>query len=141
MSESTATAEQSLPRRGTAEEAQVLVGRAIAHCEAVGHQAAFAAFGAATGDFRSRDLYVFVLGPDRTVVAHGANAALVGLAADTLRDVDGVPFASRFLDESTEAGSWMDYKWQDPVSAEVQAKSSWIVRHQGFVFGVGIYKA
>jgi cytochrome c len=140
MSLTDTTTERDSDQRGTAEEAQALVGRAIAHCESAGQQAAFAAFAAANSGFRHKDLYVFVLGPDRKVAAHGGNAALVGLPADTLIDVDGVPFASNFLEHATEAGSWMAYKWQDPISNEVQAKSSWIVRHQDFVFGVGIYK-
>jgi cytochrome c len=127
--------------RGSAEEAQALVARATAYFDTAGQEAAFAAFEAADGGFKDRDLYVFVYSvAERAIAAHGANAALVGVAAETLVDVDGVPFANNFLDDSTEEGSWMDYKWQDPISGEVLAKTSWIVRHRAFVFGVGIYK-
>jgi hypothetical protein len=30
--------------------------------------------------------------------------------------------------------------WVDPVTEEIEQKSSWVVRHDGYIFGVGIYK-
>lgn len=131
----------SAQQRGSAEEAQALVAKATAYFDTAGQQAAFAAIEATDGGFRDRDLYVFVYSiAERAIAAHGADTGLVGVAAETLIDVDGVPFGNNFLDDSTEEGSWMDYKWQDPISGEVLAKTSWIVRHRGYVFGVGIYK-
>jgi cytochrome c len=126
--------------RGTAEEAQALVARAIAHYDAAGGEAAFAAFQVPAGDFVDRDLYVFVFGPGGTIVSHGGDAELVGVPADGLVDVDGVPFGAQFMEQATADGVWIDYKWKDPVTGDVQPKSSWVVLHDGHVFGVGIYK-
>jgi signal transduction histidine kinase len=126
--------------RASAAQAQALVARAIALYDKAGRDAAFAAIEDRHGDFVDHDLYIFVYGPGRTIVAHGSNPALVGTVADTLIDVDGVSFGTKFMNEATENGVWVDYKWHDPVTREDLPKSSWIVRHDGYVFGAGIYK-
>lgn len=127
--------------RGTAEEAQALVAQAIALYDADGREAAFAVINDREGSLVDRDLYIFVYGPDRTIVAHGGNVALIGARAADLSDVDGVPFADMFMDEATAEGVWIDYKWADPTTGEVLPKTSWVVLHDdGHVFGAGIYK-
>ncbi|MDX1576715.1 MAG: hypothetical protein R3285_11020, partial [Kiloniellales bacterium] len=63
--------------RGTAEEAQALVARAIAAFDAQG-AAAFAAMSPPASEFRDRDLYVFVIGPDNIVLANGQDASRIG---------------------------------------------------------------
>lgn len=126
--------------RGTAAQAKALVAKAIGIYDHAGREAAFAAIQDPKGDLVDHDLYVFVYGPKRTVVAHGSNPALVGTDVDGLVDEDGLHFGTRFMDEAIQSGSWMDYKWHDPVSGKVLPKSSWIVRHDGYVFGAGIYK-
>ncbi len=126
--------------RGTAEEAKALVAKAIAMYDREGREKAFAAIQDPKGGFVDRDLYVFVFGPKRTIVAHGSNRALVGTDADSLVGGGGVHFGTKFMDESTATGSWIDYKWHDPASGKVLQKSSWVVRHDGYIFGAGIYK-
>ncbi len=126
--------------RATAAQAQDIVARAIALYDEAGADAAFAAIEDPNGGFVDHDLYVFVYGPKRTIVAHGHDKSLVGTPAHTLIDVDGVRFGDMFMDEATENGHWVDYKWRDPVTREVLQKSSWVVLHDGFVFGAGIYK-
>jgi len=135
-----AGAQVTSAERGTPEQAKALVARAIAEFDRAGRKTAFGEFEDPAGGFIQRDLYVFVFGPDRTIVAHGGDAGLVGTPADSLRDVDGAAFGTRFMDESSEQGSWMDYKWQDPVSGRLLPKSSWVVQHDGYVFGVGVYR-
>jgi signal transduction histidine kinase len=126
--------------RGTAKEAKALVAKAVALYDREGREKAFAAFQDPKGGFVDRDLYVFVFGPKRTIVAHGGDSALVGTAAESLVDEDGVHFGTKFMDETTATGNWVDYKWRDPASGKVLAKSSWVVRHDGYIFGAGIYK-
>lgn len=126
-------------QRATAEQAQELVARAITLYDRVGRDAAFAAFEDADGDFVDHDLYVFVFGPEHTIVAHGGDPELVGTPTADLVDVDGVRFAERFMAEATPDGVWIGYKWRDPVTGEVLPKSSWVVLHDGYVFGAGIY--
>lgn len=126
--------------RGTAEEARALVASAVALYDAEGREAAFAEINDREGSLVDRDLYIFVYGPDRTIVAHGGNVELIGARAADLQDVDGVPFADMFMDEATAEGVWIDYKWSDPSTGEILPKTSWVVLHDGHVFGAGIYK-
>ena len=126
--------------RGTPEQAKALVAKAIALYDGVGREKAFAAIQDPKQGFVDRDLYVFVFGPKRTIVAHGGNPALIGTTAESLVDEDGVHFGTKFMDETTATGKWIDYKWRDPASGKVLPKSSWVVRHDGHIFGAGIYK-
>ena len=124
--------------RGTAEEAQAMVAKAIAAFDKDG-TAAFTAITAPSKTFIDRDLYVFVFDKDK-IVAHGFEAELVGTKADTLVDVAGKKFGVEFVEKATPEGVWVDYIWRDPISNKEVAKSSWVVRHKDYVFGTGIYK-
>lgn len=126
-------------QRGTAEQAQALVAKAIAYYDQNGQDAAFTAIEDKQGAFVDYDLYVFVYGPGRTIVAHGADASLKGTLIDTLIDIQGKPFGTALMDGATEEGVWVDYTWYNPVTRELHPKSSWVVRHDGNVFGAGIY--
>lgn len=125
--------------RGTAEEAQALVANAIAFYDANGRDAAFAAYEDKQGQFVDHELYIFIYGPGRTIEAHGADVNLNGTPVDTLIDMNGMPFGAALMDGATEEGVWIDYTWYNPVTRELHAKSSWVVRHDDYVFGAGIY--
>lgn len=85
-------------QRGTAEQAQELVANVIAYYDENGRDAAFAAIEDKQGAFVNYDLYIFVYGPGRTVVAHGADPSLNGTLIDTLIDIQGRPFGAALMD-------------------------------------------
>lgn len=62
---------------GTPPEARTMLLQAIAHYRAVGRKQALADFNARKPAFSDRDLYVFCLGPDHTVVANGGFPNLI----------------------------------------------------------------
>ena len=124
---------------GTAEEAKAMVSKAIALYRDVG-AAAFDAINQPDGGFRDRDLYVFVIGPDNRVVAHAFDLARLGQDTMALKDVDGRPFGRTMIETATAEGTWVDYKWPNPETGKIGAKSSWIVKADGYIFGCGIYK-
>lgn len=126
--------------RGTAEEAQDMAARAIAYYDEVGAEAAIARFNASPEpEFLDRDLYVFVGGPDGSVVAHGVDPSLLGVALENFVDTDGKAFGAEMAAAASMEGAWVDYKWRNPVNGEIEQKSSWVVAHDGHIFGVGIY--
>lgn len=125
--------------RGSALEAQAMVARAIASYASDG-EAAFADMTAPSDEFVDRDLYIFVVGPDGTVVAHGADATRIGVDVATLTDVDGFAYGQAILDSATPEGVWLDYKREDPISGAIEPKSSWLRLYDGYVFGCGIYR-
>ena len=127
--------------RGTAEEAQDMVARAIAYYDEMGAEAALAKFNADPApEFLDRDLYIFVYGPDDTIVAHGVDPSLLGRTYSSFTDVDGKRFGEEMRQTASADGTWVDYKWKNPATAEVEQKSSWLVLHDDHHFGVGIYK-
>ena len=125
--------------RGTAAEAQAMVAKAIAAYDAQG-AAAFAAITPPGTEYRDRDLYVFVIGPDNRTVAHGLDAGRIGNDLTQLVDAGGKPIGQEMMDKANPEGAWIDYLWPDPLTGQDAQKSSWIVRHDGHIFGCGIYK-
>lgn len=119
------------------DEAKEMAVKAAAYMQQNGDDAAIAAFMAPGGDWHDRDLYVFVIGDDGTMMAHGAKATLVGRNVNALKDVDGKAFVSEFL--KIQGEDWVDYKWQNPQTKAVEQKTSYIVRVGDKVVGVGAY--
>jgi signal transduction histidine kinase len=124
--------------RATAEEAQAMVARAIAAYKAEG-KTVFTKMTAPSTEFRDRDLYVFVIGPDHKVVAHGLDAKRIGHDVTKFVDSDGKAYGKEFIAKASESGSWVDYKRTDPLTNQVMSKSSWVVLYDGYIFGSGIY--
>ncbi len=133
--------EEESAERGTAAEAQAMVARAIQRFDAAGPAKTFAEIDAQDPAFRDRDLYVFVIGPDGRIAAHAGDVERIGLDLRDIRDHDDRPYGQMILDEATPEGVWIDYERLDYLSNKVLPKSSWVVRHKGYIFGVGIYKA
>jgi len=125
--------------RGTTEEAQALVAKAIALYGQKG-EPALAEISAPDNAFRDRDLYIFVIGPDHKIVARAIDQSRIGLDITEQHDADGYAYGEAFVAQATPEGAWVDYRFKDPISGEALAKSSWVVLHDGYIFGCGIYK-
>lgn len=129
------------PVAGTPAEAQALLKKAVAHYEAVGRAQALADFTAKKAPFAQLDLYVFCIGPDRTVVAHGADPKEVGVKIETLKDVDGKVFGPELWTQgNAPGGGSVEYRWTNPVTKKVQSKISYVRKVGTDVCGVGAYK-
>lgn len=126
---------------GTKDEALALARKAVAHYKAVGKDKAFADFNNKTGGFVDRDLYVFVFDAKGMVLSHGANEKLIGRDLMQLKDADGKVFVKDMMDVAKAQGKgWVDYKWPNPVTKQIEAKSTYVEKSEDVVFGVGIYK-
>ena len=103
---------------------------------------AAATFKAVTGQkFKDRDLYPFVYTLDGTdCVAHGANAAMVGKNLINLKDQDGKLLIQELSATAKKGGGWVDYKWPNPVTKLIEAKSSYVERMGDYFVGVGVYR-
>jgi signal transduction histidine kinase len=123
--------------QGTPDEAKAMAVKAAAYLQSAGPEKAFAAFDAAQGAWQDRDLYVIVLDLKGVAVARGNNPGLIGKSVINLKDVDGRAFVQEMVAVS-DAG-WVHYKWQNPVSKAVEAKTSYVVRAGDYVIAVGAY--
>jgi signal transduction histidine kinase len=127
---------------GSADEARALVAKAIQHIDRVGADKAYEDFTAKSPDFVDRDLYVIVYDLNGRVLAHGQNAKMVGKDNLEMKDADGKAYVRERIEKSaaSPAGFWQEYKWTDPVTRKLMAKSTFTVRHNNTLVSVGIYK-
>jgi cytochrome c len=128
--------------RGSQEEAKALLDRAIAHVNEVGTEKAFADFSSTAGGYVDRDLYVYCLDMEGKMLAHGNNPALIGKNLMEMKDPDGVQPVKESIRilASTNEGV-LNFKWPNPISKKIEAKSAFISRVKSDWCGVGYYKS
>lgn len=126
---------------GTKDEAKTLLDRAIAHVDAVGSEKAFADFNNPNGGFKDRDLYVYCYDMEGKAVAHGGNPGLIGKNLMDLTDSNGVqPVKESIHVVQTSGQGWVDYKWPNPITKKIEAKSAYVRKAKDDWCGVGYYK-
>ena len=82
--------------------------------------------------------YVFIIDPDGYTIAHH-NPQFRGRDPSLRVDATGY-FYGDDLQSATEAGHWVDYVLLNPESGENRQKHTWIMRHDGLLFGSGWYE-
>ncbi|MEK8052085.1 cache domain-containing protein [Ideonella sp. DXS22W] len=128
-------------KHGSKDEAQAMVKKAVAHYKSAGKDKALADFNQKGGAFTDRDLYVYTADMSGKCTSHGANEKLVGRDLLQLKDADGKAFVTEILEKGkTGKGGWTDYKWPNPVSKEIEAKTTYCEPHDNQMFCVGAYK-
>lgn len=124
--------------RGTPDEAKAMAVKAAQFLKDAGSVKAFAAFNAKDNEWHDRDLYVYVLAPDATVLAHGGIAGYIGKNIASLKDVDGNSITG--LINAIPDQGWAEYKWQNPVTKAIESKTSYAVKVGDDHVVVGAYK-
>ncbi len=127
--------------QATKDEAVAMVKKAVAVVKSDGAEKAYAAFVDKGGKFVDRDLYVVVYGLNGVVLAHGANAKLIGKDLSDAQDVDGKYYVKeRVALANKQADFWQDYKFVNPVSKKVEPKQMYCQRLNETAVCAGIYK-
>jgi signal transduction histidine kinase len=128
--------------KGSANEAVAMVKKAVALIKSDGKEKAFAAISdPANKDFHDRDLYIYVYDLNGVAVAHGVNPKLVGKNLLDMKDNEGKAMIQEMVKVAKEKGSgWVDFKWPNPVTKAVEAKSGYVERAGDLLVGSGIYK-
>jgi uncharacterized protein len=127
---------------GTADEAVAMVKRVQARFQRDGAERTFAAVTAQDPAFRDRDLYVYIMNFDCVIQAHAARKELLGVSLFNFRDQDGIYPARNTVETARTKGSgWIDYRWTNPKTGQVEAKSTYVEKlGDRYAIGVGIYK-
>lgn len=127
--------------KGTTKDAQAMLAKAVEFYKANGQAKAFAAFDDTKGKFVDRDIYIFVSDLNAKILSHGANPALIGKSMIELKDSDGKQFMKELVDKakSSNTGS-IDYKWTNPTSKKVEAKTAFFQKIGDVVIVCGAYK-
>ena len=128
-------------QQGSAEEAQDLVLRAVAHRRRSPSTAAFLRDITDTSKgFFDRDMYVFVLDRNGTYVAFGGNAAKVNTRVQDLPGIDGQGLLDSIYNQADREPGWVEYDITNPANGQVQSKMSYVQKVEDFAVGCGVYK-
>lgn len=101
-----------------------------------------------SGDFIQGEIYVFVTGVDSISEAHAYNPSLQGTSRADLVDSRGTRITDLLISDATNAGAWVTYYRNNPSVCEddsptedcEQAKRSWVVLRDNYVFGAGYFE-
>lgn len=131
----------ALAANATKEEAISMVKRGIVAINTLGADKAYAEFSAPGGKWVDRDLYLLVFRTDGTSLAHGANPKQIGMNLIDRKDIDGKEFIRERMEMAkAKATFWQDYKFQNPVTKKIEAKTSYCERLNDTVICAGVYK-
>jgi cytochrome c len=124
----------------TKEQAEAMVKKAVSYIKANGAEKAYAEFDKRDGSFILQDLYIVVYKNDGTVLAHGANAKMIGKNLIELKDIDGKAFIKERMDlAKAKATFWQEYKFTNPETKKIEPKLMYCERLQETVVCGGIY--
>ena len=126
------------PRSAPAEYTRFFVGEAISMYETQGLDATLAHYN--RPESVDGQWYVFIADENQTIVAHAAVPDLVGKHASEALGPNSYPAGSALAASATESGAWFDYTYANPASAAVETKHSWVIIHDGLIFGSGWYE-
>jgi cytochrome c len=127
--------------QGTADEATAMVKKAVVYLKANGRDKTLAEVSNNKGQFVDRDLYISVYDMNGKVLAHGANAKLIDKDVSALKDADGKEFIKDILAQAKAGGKGKsDYKWPNPTSKEIQAKTVYFEKADDMVISSGYYR-
>lgn len=131
----------ALAANATKDEAVAMVKRGVAAVKAMGADKAYAEFSAPGGKWVDRDLYLMVFRLDGTALAHGTNPKQIGMNLIDRKDIDGKEFLRERMELARAKPSfWQDYKFLNPVSKKIEAKTSYCERLEDTVVCAGVYK-
>ena len=127
--------------RGTPQEAEALVKKAIAHYKKNGRDKTLADLNRKDGGFVDRDLYVTVYDFKGTALAH-INPRFVGKNMIELRDDTGKYHIKERLEAAQKNGSgWQEIAGRvNPTTLKLEDKRMYYERHDNLVFAAGAYK-
>ena len=125
----------------TKDEAMAMVKGAVASIKKDGSDVTYAEISNKSGKFIDRDLYVVVYRLDGQVLAHGANAKLVGTDQSKAKDVDGKAFVKeRIALAHKQPHFWQAYKFKNPVTDKIESKQTYCERYEDTAVCAGVYK-
>jgi len=89
-------------------------------------------------DSRHGQWYVFIVDEEGYAIAT-PNTDLIGTGPAQYVDASGYFYGDDLL-SATEAGKWISYIFHHPQTGEDARKHTWVVRHDGLLFGSGFYE-
>ncbi|MCY4653920.1 MAG: cache domain-containing protein, partial [Dehalococcoidia bacterium] len=125
------------PKSNPAEYTKYFVDAAISRYNSLELDATLAHYNSA--DSVDGQWYVFIGDESGELIGHYDPAILgLNLNGPLGTDATGYTFGADML-SATEDGKWVSYVFKNPATGELESKHSWVVRHDGLLFGSGWY--
>jgi signal transduction histidine kinase len=125
----------------TRKDAMDWVDKAVQLYQAAGKRIALSEFTNPKGQFVEGEMYIFVLDPQGTMLAHGANERFVGENWIDVRDPEGKLFIRDIIETAAGKGSgWAEYMWYDPEVKETLPKVVYFEKIDDVIICSGVYK-
>ncbi|MFZ6874123.1 cache domain-containing protein [Undibacterium sp. Di27W] len=127
--------------RATKEEAVAMVKKAVAYYKANGREKALAAFSDQAGPFRDRELFLIVLDPKGTAVAHTALKKMIGVNIMDLKDQNGVEIIKSFYKavEKSNSGWSAEYTFINPATQQLEPKLTYVEKVDDLLIACGYH--
>jgi cytochrome c len=126
--------------QATKADAESMVQTAAAFATKNGEDKLVAEVNKKDGAFNQGDLYVVIYDKTGTVLAHPVTPDLVGKNRVAEPDADGKLFRKEIVDVAEKQGSgWVNYKTKNPVSGQVEAKTSYVKKQGALIIFAGAY--
>ena len=126
--------------RGTTQEAESLVHKAIAFYKKNGKEKSMAEFSKSPGPFVDRDLYVTIYTLQGDCLSH-INSKMVGKNMMDLRDPTGkYHIKERMEQAAVKDNGWQDFQFFNPQTKKVEPKRMYWEKYDNLVFAAGAYK-
>ncbi len=123
------------------DDAIAIVDKGLAFVKKNGKDVLIKEVNAKNPDFIKGDLYLVVRSTDGTILAHPVNPRLIGKNMTVLPDADGKYFRKEIIETAKSKGKgWVDYRYNNPVSKEIEKKSTYFVLSGDVILEAGIYK-
>ena len=119
-----------------AEYTKYLVNGAISRYKSDGRDATIAYYN--TADSVDGQWYIYIVDEGDLFLSHAPSPSLVGTDIKDLVGSDGYEWGKE-LAKATQAGHWVEYAWVNPATDAEETKRSWVIRHDGLIFGSGYY--
>ncbi len=130
--------EEGASKADPAAYTQAFVAQAVRLYDAIGLEQTVAYYN--TPESIDGQWYIFIGDKNDVLIASAAMPADVGLHADQILGPGGYPAGAQVAAAATAEGAWTDYTYINPATGAFQSKHSWVVRHDGLVFGSGWYE-
>lgn len=134
----------SLQAQDQKAKAQALVKEAVAFAKSNGKEALLKETNQGQSRFHVKggeELYIFIYDMKGVCLGIGFQSQMIGINRLNVKDPDGKFFLQEILETARTKGSgWVDYKYPNPKSGKVEAKTSYVEFLDGWAVGCGIYK-
>lgn len=123
------------------DDAIAMVDKGLAFMQKNGKDALIKEINGKNPAFINGDTYLVVRSAEGVMLGHPFNQKLIGKNMQELPDADGKYFRKEIVEVArTKGKGWVDFRYNNPVSKEVEKKSSYFVRDGDVILEAGIYK-